>query len=171
MTFYPDGRSNWNPWAEISVVGHTHDASNITSGVLPADKGGTGVTSLDALKSALGIGSGGTSLTYRTVRLNRSESTTLYDSNCVSVGASRLVSSGSSLQGGSYYSGMIPYPALKLPYSYNGVIYSVEALGYVRGTEHTPVVLAEISYRENNKSTIISCPDNQSSCTLTIIES
>ena len=172
MTFYPDGiTNNWNPWDEISLAGHAHDASNITSGILPVTRGGTGVTSIDALKSALGIGSGGTSLTYRTVRLSMSESTTLYDSNCVSIGVTRLESSGSSLQGGSYYSGMIPYSALKLPYSYSGEIYSVEALGYVRGTAHTPVVLAEINYRENNKSTIISCPDNQSSCILTIIES
>ena len=174
MTFYPDGiTNNWNPWGEISLEGHEHDASNITSGVLPADKGGTGVTSIDALKNVLGIGSGGTSLTYRTVTLRYSQSITLYDSNCVSVGVTRLESSGSSQQGGSHYSGMIPYSALKLPYSYSGEILSVEALGYVRsaGQEYTPVVLAEIQYREYNKTTIISCPDNQSSCILTIIES
>ena len=34
---------------------HTHSAGNITSGTLPVTRGGTGVTSLDALKSALGI--------------------------------------------------------------------------------------------------------------------
>ena len=40
---------------------HTHDASQI-SGVLPANKGGTGVTSIDALKNVLGIGSSGNSM-------------------------------------------------------------------------------------------------------------
>ena len=34
---------------------HTHSASNITSGTLPLSRGGTGVTSISALKSALGI--------------------------------------------------------------------------------------------------------------------
>ena len=57
MTFNADGITiNWYPWTEISAVGHTHDASQI-SGVLPANKGGTGVTSIDALKNVLGIGS------------------------------------------------------------------------------------------------------------------
>ena len=48
---------------------HNHSASNITSGVLPAARGGTGYSNLNDLKSALGItasdpascGSGGTS--------------------------------------------------------------------------------------------------------------
>ena len=43
---------------------HNHSASNITSGTLPVERGGTGQTSIDGLKSALGIGgsdpSGGT---------------------------------------------------------------------------------------------------------------
>ena len=34
---------------------HNHSASNITSGTLPVTRGGTGVTSLDTLKSILGI--------------------------------------------------------------------------------------------------------------------
>lgn len=34
---------------------HNHAASNITSGTLPVVRGGTGVTSLDALKTSLGI--------------------------------------------------------------------------------------------------------------------
>ena len=36
---------------------HTHSASQITSGTLSVARGGTGVTSLDALKSAMGISS------------------------------------------------------------------------------------------------------------------
>ena len=36
-------------------VNHTHAASDITSGVLPLIYGGTGVTSISALKTALGI--------------------------------------------------------------------------------------------------------------------
>ena len=38
---------------------HNHAASEINSGTLPVARGGTGVTSLDALKTALGITSGG----------------------------------------------------------------------------------------------------------------
>ena len=37
---------------------HNHSAANITSGTLSVARGGTGVTSMDALKSALGIGGG-----------------------------------------------------------------------------------------------------------------
>lgn len=52
--------------AEAAINGkaassHNHSASNITSGTLKVARGGTGVTSLDALKSALGIGGGGSS--------------------------------------------------------------------------------------------------------------
>lgn len=36
---------------------HTHSTSQITSGTLPLARGGTGVTSISALKSALGISS------------------------------------------------------------------------------------------------------------------
>ena len=36
---------------------HTHSTSDITSGTLPLARGGTGVTSISALKSALGISS------------------------------------------------------------------------------------------------------------------
>lgn len=38
---------------------HDHAASAITSGTLGVTRGGTGVTSIDALKTALGISSGG----------------------------------------------------------------------------------------------------------------
>ena len=40
---------------ELSYSDHSHNLNNL-SGVLSASKGGTGVTSIDALKSALGIG-------------------------------------------------------------------------------------------------------------------
>lgn len=36
---------------------HNHSAASITSGTLPVFRGGTGVTSIDALKTVLGIGS------------------------------------------------------------------------------------------------------------------
>ena len=39
----------------ISFEGHTHDASQIVSGILPQHLGGTGYNSLDQLKNALGI--------------------------------------------------------------------------------------------------------------------
>lgn len=48
---------------------HTHTATDITSGTLPLTRGGTGVTSISALKTALGIGSGG-GLQYLTVSSN-----------------------------------------------------------------------------------------------------
>lgn len=38
-----------------SVPAHTHSASDITSGILPVSRGGTGVSSLSALKSQLGV--------------------------------------------------------------------------------------------------------------------
>ena len=38
-----------------SVPAHTHSASDITSGVLPVARGGTGVTNLSALKNQLNI--------------------------------------------------------------------------------------------------------------------
>jgi len=38
-----------------TVPSHTHSANNITSGVLPIERGGTGYSSLSSLKSALGI--------------------------------------------------------------------------------------------------------------------
>lgn len=47
----------WGSWHRIDK----HSADDITSGTLPVSRGGTGVTSLDALKSSLGIGSGGAS--------------------------------------------------------------------------------------------------------------
>ena len=53
MTTKLNGKANSN---------HNHSASNITSGTLPVTRGGTGVTSIDALKSALGIGGGSGSL-------------------------------------------------------------------------------------------------------------
>ena len=51
---------------------HNHSASQITSGTLPVTRGGTGVTSLDALKTALGVVStahviGSTILTFGSV--------------------------------------------------------------------------------------------------------
>lgn len=39
-----------------AAASHNHSASQITSGTLPVARGGTGVTSLDALKNALGVG-------------------------------------------------------------------------------------------------------------------
>lgn len=49
----------WIRGKALSTEGHTHSASNITSGTLPLARGGTGVTSISALKSALGISSSG----------------------------------------------------------------------------------------------------------------
>ena len=44
-----------NTWNNKANSSHTHDASNITSGILAAARGGTGVSSLDELKTLLGI--------------------------------------------------------------------------------------------------------------------
>ena len=41
----------------LSVEGHIHDTGDLISGVLPLIRGGTGVTTIAALKSALGISS------------------------------------------------------------------------------------------------------------------
>ena len=55
--------ANWRKWNKVSIDGHTHSASNITSGTLPVTRGGTGVTSIDALKNVLGIGSSSSTIT------------------------------------------------------------------------------------------------------------
>lgn len=49
---------------QYAPTSHTHSASQITSGTLPASRGGTGYTSLNSLKSALGI-SGDTGLNVK----------------------------------------------------------------------------------------------------------
>lgn len=51
----------------ISFDGHVHDASQIVSGTLPVTRGGTGVTTLDSLKSSLGI----TSTKYQQIGYKR----------------------------------------------------------------------------------------------------
>lgn len=43
---------------------HNHSAANITSGVLPVTRGGTGQTSIDGLKTALGIGGSTQGMSY-----------------------------------------------------------------------------------------------------------
>lgn len=56
----------WVPsWGEVSgkpgtfpPSGHNHDASNIVSGILPAGRGGTGVTSLSALAAQIAANGG-----------------------------------------------------------------------------------------------------------------
>lgn len=56
----------WVPsWGEVSgkpgtfpPSGHNHDASNIVSGILPAGRGGTGVTSLSALAAQVAANGG-----------------------------------------------------------------------------------------------------------------
>ena len=57
---------NDNTWATVTPANigaaassHNHDASNITSGTLAVANGGTGVTSIAALKTALGISGNG----------------------------------------------------------------------------------------------------------------
>ena len=40
----------------LSHEGHTHSVNDITNGVLPVSRGGTGYSDLNSLKSALGIG-------------------------------------------------------------------------------------------------------------------
>ena len=44
---------------EYASSSHNHSTSEITSGTLPLARGGTGVTSISALKTALGISSSG----------------------------------------------------------------------------------------------------------------
>ena len=62
----------------LSVEGHTHDTGDLISGVLPLIRGGTGVTSLDALKSSLGISNSGIKVKTGTIncRLDAGESST-----------------------------------------------------------------------------------------------
>ena len=43
-------------WESPTFIGHKHSASDVTSGTLPAARGGTGQTSLQATRSAMGLG-------------------------------------------------------------------------------------------------------------------
>ena len=45
--------STWSPWYRLPDANHTHDTSQIVSGILPAARGGTGVGSIAALASLL----------------------------------------------------------------------------------------------------------------------
>ena len=45
--------SGWSTWRKVSSDGHTHDASNITSGILPVVRGGTGVPTIAQLAQSL----------------------------------------------------------------------------------------------------------------------
>lgn len=60
--------------AEVGAAAssHKHSASEITSGTLPVARGGTGVTSISALATALGITSGGCKMAYGTCDLSSS---------------------------------------------------------------------------------------------------
>jgi len=44
----------WSNWKKFSMDGHSHGMSDITSGILPITKGGTGATTASAALSALG---------------------------------------------------------------------------------------------------------------------
>lgn len=45
--------TEWQPWSKVSIDGHAHDASNITSGTLPVARGGTGVPTIAQLAQSL----------------------------------------------------------------------------------------------------------------------
>ena len=45
--------NEWQPWSKVSIDGHTHDASQIVSGILPLARGGTGVPTIAQLAQSL----------------------------------------------------------------------------------------------------------------------
>lgn len=64
---------------------HTHDASNITSGTLPVARGGTGVTTLNALKTLLGIDTSENSITKIVSGTYKGTATNKYDNATIQV--------------------------------------------------------------------------------------
>jgi hypothetical protein len=47
--------STWSAWKQLALLEHTHSSSDITSGILPISRGGTGATSASAALSNLGV--------------------------------------------------------------------------------------------------------------------
>lgn len=47
--------STWSAWKQLALLEHTHSSSDITSGILPISRGGTGETSASAALSNLGV--------------------------------------------------------------------------------------------------------------------
>lgn len=47
--------STWSEWKQLALLEHTHSSSDITSGILPISRGGTGATSASAALSNLGV--------------------------------------------------------------------------------------------------------------------
>lgn len=45
--------NEWQSWSKVSIDGHTHDASQIVSGILPVSRGGTGVPTIAQLAQSL----------------------------------------------------------------------------------------------------------------------
>ena len=74
--YYTESEVN-NLLSGKAASSHNHSASNITSGTLPVARGGTGVTSINALKSVLGITSG--SANIEVVKLSATDSGNTYN--------------------------------------------------------------------------------------------
>lgn len=77
--------ANWRKWNKVSIDGHTHSASNITSGTLPVARGGTGVTTLNALKTLLGIDTSENSITKIVSGTYKGTATNKYDNATIQV--------------------------------------------------------------------------------------
>ena len=128
------------------------DASKIQSGILSPAFGGTGVNSIESLKNMLGIVSG---ITISEDTISDNKGITIYQSTCLGISLHKYVTSGSSLQSGSFYSGFISFGALFLPYSYSGTIVSI---GYT-GLAGMNVNLANFRTNERNKTVSLSSAD------------
>ena len=124
--YYTESEVN-NLLSGKAASSHNHNASNITSGTLPVARGGTGVTSIDALKSVLGIASGSASIKIVTLSPTDDGSTTNY------------------ILPSSYYSSA---KAIMCMFSPNG---PYDSYGSMEDVYSTPIIILNM-YRKSNDS-------------------
>ena len=122
--YYTESEVN-NLLSGKAASSHNHSASQITSGTLPVTRGGTGVTSISALKSVLGITSG--SANIEVVKLPGTEAGNTHNYTLPS----------------SYYSSAKAIMSMFAP---NG---PYDRYGVMEDVYSTPIIILDM-YRESN---------------------
>lgn len=146
---------------EISVAGHTHSTSNITSGTLssdrlptiPVSKGGTGLTSLTSGQALIGNGTGAiTTRAIDTTSGGTSGSTSLITSGAVYAGLGTKL----SLSGGTM-NGPIKFNSSSLPSKTLSYVCGIDAFadGGEMGWQSKSDFLSECSKVGHTHTTIV----------------